>query len=167
MSHLVPPHGSASVRPLLLALPERSEALARAGGLRPVPLDSRAVSDVLMLAMGAYTPLEGFMGHDDWRGSCVDMRLASGLFWPIPITLPVPSDLADRIRVGEEVALTDGRSGELLAILEVGEKYTIDKAIEAEHVYRTRDARHPGVAKLLRQGEVNLAGRVLALSEGE
>ena len=167
MSHLVSPHGSASVRPLLLPPRERTEALSRAGGLRAIPLDSRAVSDVLMLAMGAYTPLEGFMGQDDWRGSCVDMKLASGLFWPIPITLPVPSDLADRIRVGEEVALTAGRSGEILAILEVGEKYAIDKETEAEHVYRTRDARHPGVAKLLRQGGVNLAGRVLALSEGE
>ena len=167
MSHLVSPHGSASVRPLLLPPRERTEALGRAGGLRAIPLDSRSVSDVLMLAMGAYTPLEGFMGHDDWRGSCADMRLTSGVFWPIPITLPVPTELADRIRVGEDVALTDGRSGEVLAILKVEEKYTIDKDIEADHVYRTRDTRHPGVVKLLQQGGVNLAGRVLALSEGE
>ncbi|MHB1871944.1 MAG: sulfate adenylyltransferase [Steroidobacteraceae bacterium] len=167
MSRLVPPHGSASVKPLLLPPGERTEALKRAERLRKVPLDSRAVSDVLMLAMGAYTPLDGFMGHDDWRGSCLEMKLASGLFWPIPITLPVERDLAERIAVQDEVALMEAESGELLAIMEVQEKYRIDKALEAEHVYRTTDAKHPGVAKVLHQGEVNLAGRVMALSEGE
>ena len=165
MSQLVPPHGSASLKPLLLPQMERAEELKRAERLRKVPLDSRAVSDVLMLAMGAYTPLDGFMGHDDWRGSCIEMKLANGLFWPIPITLSVHHDLADRIQ--DEVALIDAETGEILAIMEVREKYRIDKAIEAEHVYRTTDAKHPGVAKVLQQGEVNLAGRVMVLSEGE
>lgn len=167
MTSLVPPHGSASLQPLLLPPEERTEALQRAERLTRIPLDSRAVSDVLMLAMGAYTPLEGFMGHDDWRGACREMKLASGLFWPIPITLPVERDLAARIALGDEVVLTEAESGECLALLQVTEKYRIDKAIEAEHVYRTTDAQHPGVAKVLRQGEVNLAGRVRALSEGE
>ena len=58
-----------------------------------------------MLAMGAYTPLDGFMGHDDWRGSCLDMKLTSGVFWPIPITLPINKDLADSIHAEEEVTL--------------------------------------------------------------
>ncbi len=120
-----------------------------------------------MLGMGAYTPLDGFMGQDDWRGACVDMRLSSGLFWPIPITLPVARDVAEPIRLQEEVALTEGQSGEILAIMEVREKYMIDKAVEAGHVYGTTDAKHPGVAKVMSQGEINLAGRVLALSEGE
>ncbi len=167
MSQLVPPHGSASVKPLLLPQTERAEELKRAQRLKRVPLDSRAVSDVLMLAMGAYTPLDGFMRHDDWRGSCVEMKLTDGLFWPIPITLPVRHDLADRIHLQDEVALTEGESGEILAIMEVSEKYRIDKALEAEHVYRTTDAKHPGVAKVLHQGEINLAGRVMGLSEGE
>ena len=165
MSQLVPPHGSASLKPLLLPQMERAEELKRAERLRKVPLDSRAVSDVLMLAMGAYTPLDGFMGHDDWRRSCIEMKWANGLFWPIPITLSVHHDLADRIQ--DEVALIDAETGEILAIMEVREKYRIDKAIEAEHVYRTTDAKHPGVAKVLQQGEVNLAGRVMVLSEGE
>jgi sulfate adenylyltransferase len=167
MSQLVPPHGSASVNPLLAPEMERAEELERARHLRKIPLDSRAVSDVLMLAMGAYTPLDGFMGHDDWRGCCVDMKLTNGLFWPIPITLPVRHDLADRIHVQEEVALIESQSGETLAIMEVLEKYRIDKTIEAEHVYRTTDVKHPGVAKVMNQGEVNLAGRVMVLSEGE
>ena len=167
MSQLVPPHGSASLKPLLAPERERAEERERAGRLRRIPLDSRAVSDVLMLAMGAYTPLDGFMGYEDWRGCCVEMKLASGLFWPIPITLPVGHDVADSIHPEEEVALIESRSGKTLAIMEVLEKYGIDKAVEAEHVYRTTDARHPGVAKLMKQGEVNLAGRVQVLSEGE
>ncbi len=167
MVQLVPPHGSASVKPLLLPEAERAEERKRAERLRKIPLDSRAVSDVLMLAMGAYTPLEGFMGADDWHGACVEMKLTNGLFWPIPITLPVRRDLAESIHVEDEVALVEHDSGQILAILEVQEIYPIDKWIEAEHVYRTREAKHPGVAKVLQQGEINLAGRVRVLSEGE
>lgn len=167
MSQLVPPHGSASLKPLLAPACERTEELARAARLRRIPLDSRAASDVLMLAMGAYTPLDGFMAHEDWRGCCVEMKLANGLFWPIPITLPVSEETAQSIRLQEEVALVEELSGEMLAILEIGEKYRIDKALEAEHVYRTTDTGHPGVAKLMAQGPINLAGRVTVLSEGE
>ncbi len=167
MSHLVPPHHSDQVKPLLLPETERAEALKRAEKLRKVPLDTRAVSDVLMLAMGAYTPLDGFMGHDDWHGSCRDMKLANGVFWPIPITLSVNKDLADAIHDEEEVALVDAETGEILATMKVREKYAIDKKFEAEHVYRTADPKHPGVAKVMEQGDVNLAGPVRVLSEGE
>ncbi len=89
------------------------------------------------------------------------------LFWPIPITLPVDKDLADSIHAEEEVTLIDAETGGILAVMQVSEKYSIDKRIEAEHVYRTADPKHPGVAKVLDQGDVNLAGRVMVLSEGE
>jgi sulfate adenylyltransferase len=164
---LVPPHGSETVKPLLLPAAARAQERTRAKKFTKIPIDSRAVSDLLMQAMGAYTPLDGFMGHDDWRGSCVDMKLTSGVFWPIPITLPVDRSLADTIRAGEEVALVDAMSGEILAAMDISEKYSIDKQLEAEHVYRTADPKHPGVAKLLAQGDINLAGRVMVLSEGE
>ena len=167
MSKLVPPHGSQSVRPLLLPETERAAERRRVEKLRKIPLDLRAVSDVLMLAMGAYTPLDGFMRHDDWRGSCRDMKLAGGLFWPIPITLPVSKDLAGRIGAEDEVALVDADSGKSLALMSVREKYSIDKLFEAEHVYRTTDPKHPGVAKVLSQGEVNLAGPVRVIDEGD
>ncbi len=166
MSQLVPPHGSSSLKPLLVPEVERADELRRGAALKTIPLDSRAVSDVFMLAMGAYTPLDGFMGRDDWHGSCRDMKLSNGLFWPIPVTLPVGKDIADAIGADEEVALADAETGEILALMEVREKYAIDKQFEAEHVYRTIDPKHPGVAKVLAQGEVNLAGRVLVLSEG-
>ena len=167
MPQLVAPHGSQTVKSLLLPQTERAEEAKRAAKLRKIPLDSRAVSDVFMLAMGAYTPLDGFMGRDDWRGSCVDMKLTSGLFWPIPITLPVSKELGDSVHAEEEVALIDADSAEILAVMEVREKYSIDKNFEAEHVYRTTDPKHPGVAKVLAQGDVNLAGPVRVLSEGE
>jgi sulfate adenylyltransferase len=167
MPQLVPPHGSETVKPLLLPETERVEERKWAQELRKIPLDSRAVSDVFMLAMGAYTPLDGFMGHDDWRGSCLDMKLTSGIFWPIPITLPVNQDLADSIHSGEELTLIDAETSDMLGVMQVHEKYSIDKQLEAEHVYRTTDPKHPGVAKVLDQGDVNLAGRIKVLSEGE
>src|SRR5271167_870478 len=135
MPQLVSPHGSESVKPLLLPETERAEERKRAEKLRKIPLDTRVVSDVFMLEMGAYTPLDGFMGHDDWRGSCLDMKLTSSVFWPIPITLPANKELADGTRAEEEVALVDAESSEILAVMEVQEKYSIDKKLEAEHIY--------------------------------
>ncbi len=167
MSQLVPPQGGGALEAPLLAGPERGEAAKRAAGLKQVAMSSRETSDLVMLAMGAYTPLGGFMGHDDWRGTCRDMALADGLFWPIPITLSCDQDLADGIDGGEEVALTDSESGAILAVMTVAEKYAIDRALECAEVFRTTDPAHPGVAKVMAQGEVNLAGPVRALGEGE
>ena len=167
MSKLVPPHNSEQVKPLLVPETERAAERKRAEKLKKIPLDSRVVSDVFMLAIGAYTPLDGFMGHDDWRGSCLDMKLTNGVFWPIPITLSIDKDLADGIHAEEEVSLVDAETGEILAVMEVRDKYSIDKKLEAEHVYRTTDPKHPGVAKVLQQGDTNLAGPVSVLSEGE
>ena len=163
MSALIAPHGNAALRPLLLPADEREEALKRARSLKRLPLSSREVSDLFMLAMGAYSPLAGFMGAVDWRGACIEMRLESGLFWPLPITLSCGEDAAPA--VGDEVALTDA-GGEILGVLAVTEKYAIDKRLECREVYRTVDEGHPGVAKVMAQGPVNLAGPVSVLSEG-
>lgn len=167
MSKLVQPHGGGSLKPLLLPEVERKEVLKRAQTLKKVPMTSRETSDVIMMAMGAYTPLDGFMGKADWEGVCAEMKMANGLFWPIPITLSAARDLAESIKLEEEVALVDAESGEIMAVMEVAQKYEIDKAFECQHVYRTTDPAHPGVQKVNEQAEVNLAGRVYALSEGE
>ena len=167
MSKLVSPHGGSGLKALLAPRSQRAEQLARAQGLTKVPMTSREVSDVLMMAMGAYTPLDGFMGKGNWRRVCLDMKLKNGVFWPIPITLSADKALADRIHVEQEVALVDGESDEILAIMEVTEKYSPNKTLECEQVYRTTDPAHPGVQKVLQQGEVNLAGRVTCLSEGD
>ena len=167
MIDLVPPHGGQPLKPLLAFDAVRAAEIARAQGLKTVALTSREVSDLHMFAMGAYSPLPGFMGHDDWRSCCVDMRVENKMFWPIPITLPVDGDTADGLSVGEDVALVDAETGEICAILHLEEKYGIDKKIECENVYRTTDEAHPGVQKVLAQGDVNLAGPVTVLSEGE
>lgn len=166
MSKLVPPHGSDVLMPLLLPQAERAQALERARTLKTVPMTSRETSDFLMLAIGAYTPLTGFMGHEDWRSTAADMKLTSGVFWPIPITLSCTKDLADSIGIGEAVSLLDEESGEIMGTLDVTSKYTIDKGFESKNVFRTNDPKHPGVAKVMRQSDVNLAGRVTAFSEG-
>jgi len=167
MPQLVPPHASEMIRPLLVPESAQAEALERAETLLKVPITSREVSDLLMLGMGAYTPLAGFMGEGGWRSVCADMKLANGVFWPIPITLSTSQELADQISIGEEVALCDGQSGDIMAIMSVGEKYSIDKEFECTNVYRTTDPAHPGVQKVLEQGVVNLGGPVSVLSEGE
>jgi len=167
MPELVPPHGSPTLKPLLVAEADRKDAAQRAADLPVVPMTSREVSDLLMLGMGAYTPLDGFMGEADWHAVCESMNLANGTFWPIPITLSAEEEVADTISVGDEVALANGETGELLGTLTVGEKYTIDKAFECEHVYRTADETHPGVQKVMAQGAVNLGGTVTVFSEAD
>ncbi|MDA0997110.1 MAG: sulfate adenylyltransferase [Proteobacteria bacterium] len=166
MSNLVSPHGAKTLKPLFAPEGERAKEIKRAKKLKQVPLSSREVSDLLMLGMGAYTPLKGFMGKKDWRSCCVDMTLANGVFWPIPITLSCAQTLANKIKIKDEVALVDGETGEILGILKVSEKYAIDKQLECQSVYGTTDPAHPGVLKVLEQGPVNLAGAVKALSEG-
>jgi sulfate adenylyltransferase len=167
MMKLVLPHGGGSLKPLLVSIKERAEALRRVERLKKVLITSREVSDLFMLGMGAYTPLDGFMGYDDWRSSVTDMKLANGLFWPIPITLSLASSTADSLGIGEEVALADAENGKVLGQLTVQEKYVIDRDLECKRVFRTTDPKHPGVEKVMRQGEVNVGGPVTALSEGE
>ena len=170
MSHLVQPHGGEGLKPLLAPETERADEVARAKNLKQIPMSSKETSDVLMLSMGAYTPLDGFMGRDDWHGVCADMKLKNGLFWPIPVTLTADQALADSIGSGEEVALVDEESGTVMAIMTVTEKFAMtaaDKAFEAEHVYATTDGAHPGVEKVNEQKAVCLAGAVSVIEEGE
>ena len=167
MTGLVKPHGADALKILLLEGNALAEARIRAAGLPQVRLTSREVGDLIMLGIGGFTPLDGFMGEADWRGACDDMQLANGLFWPIPITLSTDKGTADGLAIGGEVALVDGESGELMGTLRVTEKYRIDKAYECRQVFRTTDPAHPGVKLVLEQGEINLAGPVQVFSQGE
>jgi sulfate adenylyltransferase len=146
------------------------EALAAERSLaRSLPalrVSSREKGDLIMLGIGGFTPLEGFMTRADWEGVCDGCRMASGLFWPIPITLSVDAATAGSIRVGADIALADPEDGALLATMKVSEKYAIDKAHECMSVFRTADAEHPGVKMVMQQPEVNLAGPVKVLSDG-
>jgi sulfate adenylyltransferase len=166
MSRLVPPHGGGTLKPLLVAAERLAGELANAQRLPRVRISSQAASDLFMLAMGAYTPLDGFMGRDDWLRCSTEMRLADGTFWPIPITLQLDGQQASRIVVGEEIALVDGESDEILAVMRVTSLASVDLDVEAKNVFRTLDPKHPGVAKLQAAGSNIVGGPVRVLSEG-
>ncbi len=167
MAKLVPPHGSAELKPLLLEGQALADETKKAATLKKVPMTSRETSDLIMMGIGAFTPLDGFMGKKDWQGVCDSFQMPSmgNTFWPIPITLSAEKALADSIKIGEEVALQDTETGTLMGTMKVTEKYTIDKKHECEKVFTTTDEKHPGVQKVMAQGPVNLAGPVKVLSE--
>jgi len=139
---------------------------ARAGSLPKLRVSSREKGDLIMLGIGGFTPLAGFMTRADWEGVCDGYRMASGLFWPIPITLSTDEVVADGIKTGAEIALVDPDSDEILATMRVSEKYRIDKAHECMSVFKTTALEHPGVKLVMQQGDVNLAGSVKVLSDG-
>jgi len=138
----------------------------RAAGLKRVALSPREASDLEMTAVGALSPLTGFLCQRDYRSVIKEMRLDCGLVWALPVTLAVSEEQAAAIREGEEVALVD-QSERLLGILEVAEKYRYDKETEVRACYGTTDPAHHGVAKVLEQGGVYLGGEVWLLDRPE
>jgi len=167
MSRLVKPHGGGQLKPLLLEGDALVAEKKRAATLPQVRIASREVGDLIMLGIGGFTPLDGFMTHADWQGVCDGMKMANGLFWPIPITLSTDEVTAQGINTGAEIALVDDETGETMATMKVTEKYKIDKAHECMMVYKTTDLEHTGVQMVMDQGELNLAGPVKVLSQGE
>jgi len=166
MTNLVPPHGAGVLKPLLISEDLRAQQMSRAESLVKIPMSSCEVCDLLLLSMGAYTPLDGFMKQADWRGVCEDMRLADGLFWPIPVTLSANKTLANEIEIGQEVALIDGETQQIMGILMVQDKYIPDLALQCDKVFGTKDKSHPGVAKVMAQPSVNLGGSIKVIEEG-
>ncbi|HEX7343681.1 MAG TPA: sulfate adenylyltransferase, partial [bacterium] len=164
-SKLIQPHGAKELKILLLEGKAREDELKKARTLPKVMMASREVGDLIMLGIGGFTPLDGFMGQDDWKGVCANMKMKSGLFWPIPITLSTDKATADGIKVGSEVALVNSEDNEIMGTMKVTEKYGIDKEFECKNVFRTTDPNHPGVKMVMEQKEINLAGPVKALSE--
>jgi sulfate adenylyltransferase len=166
MPGLVSPHGGRALKPLLLDEKRAAEERKRAETLPKVRVSSRERGDLIMLGIGGFTPLDGFMTQADWKGTCDEMKLANGVFWPIPITLSTNRQAAGSLQAGAEIALADPDDDSILAVMRVTEKYGIDRAHECKSVFKTTDAEHPGVAMVMQQGEVNLAGPVQVLSDG-
>ncbi len=166
MARLVRPHGGGPVKPLLLDGEARQLELKRAASLKKIPVSSRERGDLIMMGIGGFTPLDGFMTHADWKGVCDDFKTASGLFWPIPITLSAAKSVADGVNVGQEVTLVDA-ADQIMATMKIAEKYPIDKTYECKSVFKTDDTEHPGVRMVMAQGDINLAGPVKVLSAGE
>ena len=166
MDQLVKPHGrDKTLKPLLLKGKELEEERGRAKTLKRFTMTSRETGDAIMMGIGGFTPLEGFMTRDDWKGVCEDMKTTDGTFWPIPVTVSVTEEDAGSVKDGDEVTLVDCETGTDMAILTVRDRYTIDRDLECTEVYRTTDPEHPGVAMVMSQKAVNLGGPIKVLSE--
>ncbi|HZB46272.1 MAG TPA: bifunctional sulfate adenylyltransferase/adenylylsulfate kinase [Pyrinomonadaceae bacterium] len=157
---LIPPCGGELVD-LMVPAVESEELTARARRLPSVQLSERQACDLELLATGAFSPLDRFMGEADHERVVEEMRLAGGHVFPVPVTLPLKS--GDGVRLDGEIALRDARN-ELLALMSVEEVYGWDQAAVAAKVFGTRDARHPLVAEMAGWGELNVSGRLRVLN---
>ncbi len=154
----IAPHGGTLINRLVS--PEKeAHFLEQANSLSRVTLDERAFSDLVMIAIGGFSPLDGFMKKADYDPVVTAMRLANGLPWAVPVTLSVTKEEAAPLKEGSLVRLDDP-TGRFVGVLELEETYTYDKTREAINVYRTDEAKHPGVKVVYEQGAVNLAGPI-------
>ncbi|OKY76233.1 MAG: sulfate adenylyltransferase [Desulfobulbaceae bacterium DB1] len=181
MAKLVAPHGGKGLVCALLHGSERQAEKDRAAGMKKIEVSARAKGDLIMMGIGGFSPLSGFMTKADWKGVCENFQMADGTFWPVPITLDISKDEANAISAGEEIALVC--KGELMATMKVTEKFEMtdaDKKWECEKVFKgegddSADDKfwkvamedHPGVQMVMAQKPVNIAGPVKVLSEGE
>ncbi len=181
MSKLVAPHGGKGLVCCLLEGSAREAELKKAAGLKQIEISARAKGDLIMMGIGGFSPLSGFMTKADWKGVCEKFQMADGTFWPVPITLDVTTAEAEAIAIGSEIALV--RKGEVFATMKVTEKFAMtaaDKKWECEKVFRgegedsigdkfwqVAEKDHPGVIMVYAQKDVNIAGPVKVLSEGE
>lgn len=162
---LIPPHGGELIN--RLATPaEKQDFLSKADSLPKVQLDQRATSDLVMIAIGGFSPISGFMGQDDYLGVVKEMRLASGIPWSVPVTLSVTSEVAEPLNIGSLIRL-DNSDGKFIGVLQLTEKYSYDKKLEAKNVYGTEEDQHPGVKVIYDQGDINLAGTVWLLERSD
>ena len=153
----IAPHGGDLIDRVLRG-EVRKAVWEKAQELPKASLTPMGLSDLELIATGAFSPLKGFMLREDYERVVREMRLASGLLWSIPVTLPVDGSFADSLREGQEVALCEG--DRVLAVMTVDEKYPYNKQLEAQEVYRTTEEAHPGVARLYAQGDMLLGGDV-------
>ncbi|HEX4486355.1 MAG TPA: bifunctional sulfate adenylyltransferase/adenylylsulfate kinase [Terriglobales bacterium] len=163
-SHLIAPHGGELVN--LMVQPERAAELkAQSKEFPSWDLTARQVCDLELLLCGGFSPLNGFMTQADYDGVCKNMKLGSGVLWPMPITLDVKEEFAKSLKPGSKVALRDGE-GVMLAVLSVEEIWQPDRAAEAKSVFGTTSVAHPGVNYLLNQsGAWYIGGKLEGLQE--
>ncbi len=158
---MIAPHGGTLIGGYANA--EQAQAIREeAGSLPSLSLNPRQLSDAHMIAQGAFSPLTGFMGHEDYNSVVRTMRLADGQPWSLPITLGVDSLHATDLREGKRVSLTS-EVGEVVGVLALEGKYRRDRGEEAQEVFRTTDEQHPGVANMYQEGDVLLGGKVTML----
>ncbi|MBW2005546.1 MAG: sulfate adenylyltransferase [Deltaproteobacteria bacterium] len=162
----ISPHGG-KLLPLLAKGDDLTKGFNKANNIPHITMNSREVSDLIMLGMGAFSPLKGFMVKEDYEGVLKEMHCKDGIFWPVPITLAVTNKHAGSLKEGQEVALVDETTGAIMGIMTIEEKFAYSKELEAKSIFQTTDTNHPGVNKLYEQGDILIGGPVTVLSEGE
>jgi len=162
----ISPHGG-KLLPLLAIGDDLIKGFNKANNIPHITMNSREVSDLIMLGMGAFSPLKGFMVKEDYEGVLKEMHCKDGTFWPVPITLAVTNEHANSLKEGQEVALVDETTGAIMGIMALEEKFAYSKELEAKRIFQTTDTKHPGVKKLYEQGDILVGGSVTVLSEGE
>jgi len=160
MSQLIAPHGGRLVNLLVIQAADRVALKREAAQLPAWDLSARQICDLDLLMSGGFSPLEGFMTRKDYDGVCKDMRLASGVLWPMPVTLDVSKEFADKLGDAKRIALRDPE-GVALAILDVEDRWEADRVKEAREVFGSTDKLHAGVNYLqTRSNPIYLGGRV-------
>lgn len=159
------PHGGKLINRLVSGR-ERDQLLQEAEGLKAIPINNWTVSDIDCIAVGAFSPLTGFMNEDDYTSVVERMRLADGTVWSIPITLSVDPQLASELSIGDRVSLV-GEDKVIYAILTVESIYEVDQQKEAVQVFKTDDREHPGVAKLFERSSTYIGGPIDVLNRPE
>ncbi len=182
MAKLVEPHGGKGLTVCLLEGAELAAEKKRAEGLKKVNISPRVKGDLIMIGNGGFSPLTGFMTKADWKSICEKFLTADGTFWPVPVTLDASKEDAAGIKTGDEIALYDPEGKEIMATMKVTEKFELtaaDKTWECEKIFmgegtptpadfwKIAKEDHPGVQMVMAQGDINLAGPVKVLSEGE
>ncbi|GAB2696028.1 sulfate adenylyltransferase [Paenibacillus thermoaerophilus] len=160
---LIEPHGGELVNRLVEGA-AREQLLEQAAGLEAIRISSWTISDIDCIAVGAFSPLTGFMNERDYESVVESMRLANGLVWSIPITLPVDKEQADRLSVGQRVALVGEQDNVIYAVLTIDSIYAVDHRKEAVRVFKTDDTNHPGVQKLFSRSNIYVGGSLEVLN---
>lgn len=155
---LIAPNGGTLVNRIADAASARDLA-SKAAALPTITLSAKQACDLEMIAIGAFSPLKGFVGRRDFESICTTMRLADGTVWPIPITLAVDDAVKAALTIGAQAALKHA-DGTLLGVIDVAEIYPHDKTLEIPNVFRTEDAAHPGVEAVLNEGEWLIGGDI-------
>jgi len=155
------PHGEKLINKVVDA-PRKQKLLEKAKKMKSLVINKRTLSDLELLAVGGYSPLEGFMTQDDYLNVLKNLRLTCGLVWSIPITLSISKENVMDFSVGEDIALK-GTNNEIYGVLHLTQKYLYDPEYEAKCVYGTLDQNHPGVHLTLNKGYYNLAGPITLL----
>ncbi|MDD9272081.1 sulfate adenylyltransferase [Paenibacillus sp. GCM10023248] len=159
----IKPHGGELVNRQVPA-EQREVLLQHAASLKQIRVNSWTISDLVLIGVGAFSPLTGFMDEADYNSVVETMRLADGTVWSIPITLSIAPEVAATITVGEEVALVGEEDGVLYALLNTTSIYEVDLMNEAVKVFKTGDAAHPGVEKLFSRSSTNIGGPIRLLN---